>query len=137
VSILVEKRSEEVEVGVNNVTNCGVAGMIKVRVQGLGVSSSEVKALGQIQRAYEFSLDRFMHTIREVEVWCGDVNGPKGGIDKTCRVQLRLYPRGLLMARSSGSSFVQAAKDACEKAKTLLAKKLSRRKTYQRLQLGG
>jgi putative sigma-54 modulation protein len=110
---------------------------MKIRVQGVGTDNNEARELGQIQKAYQFALDRFVHSIRDVEVWCGDVNGPKGGIDKTCRVQLRLYPRGLLTAKSSGSSFAQAAKDACEKVRTLLSKKLSKRKTYNRPQLEG
>ena len=106
--------------------------MIQIRVQGIDGGPEGLKERGQIQKTYEFALDRFVHTIREVEVWCADINGPRGGIDKTCRVQLRLYPRGMLTAKSSGSSFTHAAREACEKVKALLSKKLSKRKSYQR-----
>lgn len=107
--------------------------MIQVRIQGIKGSADSVKEVSQIQKIYEFALDRFVDTIREVEVWCADINGPRGGVDKTCRVQLRLYPRGVLTAKSSGSSFKQAARDACVKVKVLLSKKLSKRKLYQRI----
>lgn len=111
--------------------------MVQVRVQGIEGSADGVKEVGQIQKTYEFALDRFVHTVREVEVWCADINGPRGGLDKTCRVQLRLYPRGVLTAKSSGTSFIHAARDACDKVKTLLLRKLSKRKSHQRTQFQG
>ena len=106
--------------------------MIPVRVQGIDWRTGEKDDVGQIQRTYEFAFDRFVHAIREVEVWCADINGPRGGIDKACRVQLRLYPRGMLMARSRGSSFVEAARDACEKVRAMLSKKLSKQRSFRR-----
>lgn len=104
--------------------------MIDVHVQGIDRSPDGLKETAKIQRTYTFALDRFVHTVREVQVWCSDVNGPRGGLDKACRVQLRLYPRGMLTAKSSGESFVQAAKEACNKVKALLTKKLSKRRSY-------
>jgi putative sigma-54 modulation protein len=106
--------------------------MIPVRIQGIHGGREGMDEVGAIERSYRFALDRFVHSIREVEVWCADTNGPKGGIDKTCRVQIRLYPRGMLTAKSVGGSFSQAARDACEKVRGLLVKKLSKRRSVQR-----
>jgi putative sigma-54 modulation protein len=104
--------------------------MIQVRVMGVQGADREERELSQIERSYRFALDRFAHAIREVEVWCSDVNGPRGGVDKQCRVQLKLHSRGVLTAKSSGRSFVHAAKDACDKARTLLSRRLSRSRRY-------
>lgn len=106
--------------------------MIRIRVQRIDLNEFSTEQIELIRKNYQFALDRFMHAIREVEVWCRDVNGPRGGIDKSCRVQIRLYPRGVVTAKSSGTSIVQAANEACEKAKALILKKLSKRRSYNR-----
>lgn len=37
-------------------------------------------------RRLEFALDRLADRIHRIEVFVADVNGPRGGIDKKCRV---------------------------------------------------
>lgn len=104
--------------------------MVQVRIQGIEGSEQAVKEIQQIQKTYELALNRFAHTIRDVEVRCTDVNGPRGGIDKVCRVQLRLHPRGVLTVKSEESSFVHAARVACDKIKAVLSKEMSKKKSF-------
>jgi len=47
-------------------------------------------ALGHIRRRFEHCLDHFAHCVLQVHVLLSDVNGPKGGADKRCLVQLQL-----------------------------------------------
>jgi len=42
------------------------------------------------QRRFEFTLRRFGHRVRSLVVRVTDVNGPRGGIDKRCRVTVQL-----------------------------------------------
>jgi hypothetical protein len=42
------------------------------------------------RRRLEFALGRFHGRIRSVTVRVADVNGPRGGVDKTCLVTIRL-----------------------------------------------
>lgn len=44
----------------------------------------------QIERRVGFALSRLSQHVREVEVQLHDLNGPRGGIDKRCRVMVHL-----------------------------------------------
>jgi putative sigma-54 modulation protein len=108
--------------------------MVRIRMRGIEGSELAVEEIQQIQKVYELALNRFAHTIRDVEVWCTDINGPRGGIDKLCRVQLRLHPRGVLTVKSEESSFTYAARVACDKMKALLTKKISKKRCFPKIQ---
>jgi ribosomal subunit interface protein len=43
-----------------------------------------------VARRLEFALDRFADRIARVRVALADVNGPRGGEDKSCRIEVRL-----------------------------------------------
>jgi hypothetical protein len=43
-----------------------------------------------VRRRFEFALSRFGHRVRSLVVRVTDVNGPRGGIDKRCRVTVQL-----------------------------------------------
>lgn len=47
-----------------------------------------------IGRRLHFALGRFGPVIRRVNVRAGDVNGPRGGIDKRCRILVKLRVAG-------------------------------------------
>jgi len=106
--------------------------MIYVRVHGVTQSGETPEQIEQISSLYQSALDRFTHAIREVDVRVTDINGPRGGVDKSCRVQLRLFPRGILTAKSVGVSCEHAAREACDRLKALLTRRMSRRKEISR-----
>lgn len=59
---------------------------MQLRVVGVEVSSSfRSEVLARVER----QLQRFMHEIESVVIRIEDLNGPKGGVDKRCRVTLR------------------------------------------------
>lgn len=101
--------------------------MIQIKTQN---KSLEVNTdiLDKINKAFNNALDRFHHRIREAEVILSDLNGPRGGIDKRCTVQVRMLPRGILVVRSTGSSLLEAANDACDKLKSVIGKRLTKRR---------
>ena len=49
-----------------------------------------------IERRLRFALGRFDGRIGRVTVRISDVNGPRGGIDKRCRIEVSLIPRGVV-----------------------------------------
>ena len=102
--------------------------MIKVKIQKAYVKISP-KELFQIENAFNFAIDRFGHVVRDVVVTLADTNGPKGGVDKRCNVQLRLYPRGLAVVRSTGASLLETVHEACDKMRQVLSKRLSKQKS--------
>lgn len=83
----------------------------------------------QIERALTQALDCFAGIIREADVTLRDTNGPKGGIDKQCTVQIRFYPRGLAIVKSKGSSFAGSVNGVCDKIHQVVSKRHSKRKS--------
>ncbi len=107
--------------------------MFQLRIRG-GLQKRSAEG---IRRLYARALDRFQHSIRDVDLAVFDVNGPRGGEDKICRAQLRLLPRGVLVVRGTGSSFVDAANEACERVREVLARTLERRRSSRRREARG
>lgn len=51
-------------------------------------------ALVGVRERFEFALGRFAGRVQSVTIRLGDVNGPRGGVDKTCAATVRLdWPR--------------------------------------------
>jgi putative sigma-54 modulation protein len=96
--------------------------MIKFRVHKSNEKLAE-EDLSLINKAFVSALDRFKHVLREVQVSFIDVNGPRGGLDKKCSVQMKLSPSGVVVAHSTRSSFVEAANDACDKIRQLVSRR--------------
>ena len=46
--------------------------------------------IDNIRRHIAADLERFTHLIRRVRVQIADINGPRGGEDKSCRIQVYL-----------------------------------------------
>lgn len=108
--------------------------MIKVKIQRAYIEVSE-EELTQIEKAVNFAIDRFEHVVRDVEVTLVDINGPRGGVDKRCNVQIRLYPRGLLVVRNTGSSIIETVNGACDKMRQVITKRLSKQKARAQFKL--
>ena len=92
----------------------------------------EETELLKVNKVFNHALDRFERTIRQGTATLTDENGPKGGLDKRCKLLLSLYPRGLAFASGRGTSFSEAANDACEKVTQMINKKLGKRRSEPR-----
>jgi hypothetical protein len=98
----------------------------KINCSSVEVSASELREIDiDIYQAF----DRFVHAIREVQVTLRDTNGPKGGLDKMCTIQLRFHREGLVVVRRSGLSFAHAVHIACQKMQEVASRRLSRRRS--------
>lgn len=60
---------------------------IQVRTSKLDIDS---KLEAYLERRLRFSLGRFDDVVRQIEVTLSDINGPKGGDDKLCRMRVDL-----------------------------------------------
>lgn len=52
-----------------------------------------------IERRLRFALGRFDGHIGRVSVRISDINGPRGGVDKRCRIEVSLIPRGVVRVK--------------------------------------
>lgn len=54
-------------------------------------------AIELVRKRLEFALGRFTGRVRSLHVTLGDLNGPRGGLDKHCRLAIRLDRPGRLI----------------------------------------
>lgn len=66
---------------------------MQVLIHGERIKVSE-ELREYITRRLHFALGRFQSEIRRLDVRVGDVNGPRGGVDKTCQILVSLRPSG-------------------------------------------
>ena len=80
------------------------------------------------ERRLEFALDRAHHDINSVTVRLSDINGPRGGFDKRCQIQIPLpHHRGVVIEETDSDLYV-AIDRAASRAGNTLGRQLSRRR---------
>lgn len=68
---------------------------IDIRTRGFSLTPG---LRAHVERRLELALDRHLERIARVRVRIGDVNGPRGGEDKRCRIEVALRGGGTLRA---------------------------------------
>jgi putative sigma-54 modulation protein len=86
----------------------------------------------RVERALLYSLDRYRGRIVAATVRISDVNGPKGGVDKECRICLDLGRREVLVVRQMDASASAAVDRAAERVRRRIGKILDRRSRRRR-----
>lgn len=77
------------------------------------------------------SLSRFGQRVQAVEVRIGDINGPKGGKDKYCRLTLQ-SPLGTVSVCKGAEDPYAAVHLATERLERAMARKLDRARSLRR-----
>mgnify|MGYP000663423312 CR=1 FL=1 len=103
---------------------------MKVLIHSSNVTLSK-KARQFIQRKISSTLQRFDSGVKQVDLYLKDVNGPKGGIDKECTINIQADDRKQVVVSGKAGSIFSVVKQCAVKAKLLLAKR-TKRKTAQR-----
>lgn len=85
------------------------------------------------ERRVRFVLRRLGWLVPRAEVQMSDVNGPRGGIDKRCQVELRTDGAGSVVVTSVASDWRTALDKALARAARLLMRVSSRGKDTRRL----
>ena len=105
---------------------------IELRIQGKSNESEQEGDSERIVKSFQFALDRFAHAVRAIEITFGDVNGPRGGVDKICSAQIFLASGGAVVASAAGETHSHAAHLTADRAKRVLLRRLSRQKALAR-----
>jgi putative sigma-54 modulation protein len=100
-------------------------------VRGHGIEIND--ALSNFcRRIVAGSLSRLRGGIRRVRVLLEDVNGPRGGVDKHCRLVVALSDGRSLVVDSAAGDVYGAVALATHRAKQNVARRLSRLRTCRR-----
>lgn len=79
-----------------------------------------------IERRLRFALARFGRRVERVVVFLQDHNGPKGGIDKVCRILVKVHGCGTVMAAVSDSDWTAAVDRATTRIGHSVARHIDR-----------
>lgn len=85
-----------------------------------------------ILRRCAFAFSRMQHAIERTSVTMTDVNGPKGGIDKQCRIVIKPEAMSPIVVSEQQSTLKLAVDRAIARASRSLARQLKRRQTKLR-----
>jgi ribosome-associated translation inhibitor RaiA len=104
---------------------------MKIDVRFRGLEGSD--ALREhILRRIRFKLSRFARQVSSVVVRMGDVNGPKGGVDKRCHVTVRGPALPSTTIENLNADAYVAVDLAVERAGQTVARELGRVRTVHR-----
>lgn len=96
---------------------------MNIQIRGIGIPTTEALT-AYIQRRIAFSLSRFSAQIERIVVRFSDLNGPKGGFDKVCRVGFTLRGLGPASVEARDADLYFAVDQAAVKAGRRVARLL-------------
>ena len=89
------------------------------------------------RRRLQFVLTRRSDRIQRVVVRLGDENGPRGGVDKFCRIQVRLLNAPVAVIEEVSSELYAVIDRATDRVGRVVVKHLDRLRTGRRYGRGG
>lgn len=101
--------------------------MWKVELRSWNVPISEAMR-EHVERRLDFALRRFAHHVERITVRLVDVNGPKGGVDKRCRIVVQLARAPRVIVEAIDSDAYAAISQASIRADETVARVVTRRR---------
>jgi ribosome-associated translation inhibitor RaiA len=80
------------------------------------------------ERRLAFGLGRSAHNVSRVAVLLADINGPRGGIDKRCRIRVRLEPSLEVVVGDTQANLYVAIDQAADRAGRAVARSMRRQR---------
>ncbi|MBV1776509.1 HPF/RaiA family ribosome-associated protein [Burkholderiaceae bacterium DAT-1] len=86
--------------------------------------------LQHVERRLNFALGRLDTHIHKVTVRLSDINGPRGGIDKHCHIQVSLHHLPDVIIEDREADLFNAINRASERASRTVKRKLGRQRQF-------
>jgi putative sigma-54 modulation protein len=103
---------------------------------GIHVRSKHVEVDGSarahIERRLHFGLGRLFPRILRVTVQIVDLNGPRGGEDKVCRIEIRMLPTGSVIVEDTDADLYVAVNRAVDRAARSASRAIKRTQDIER-----
>jgi putative sigma-54 modulation protein len=104
---------------------------MKIHVLSKQVEMDET-VRAHIDRRLQFGLARLSPRILRVTVQIIDLNGPRGGEDKCCRIEVRLRPTGSIFVEDTASDLYAAVDGAADRALRSVIRSINRTRDLDR-----
>jgi putative sigma-54 modulation protein len=78
------------------------------------------------------ALNRFANRINRVTIRLVDINGPRGGIDKQCRIAVQLSKGKTIRTGNTNTNMIAATYFAVDRAAHAISRELKRRRKFSR-----
>ena len=85
-----------------------------------------------VKRRMATSFGRFEHRIRQLTVWLEDVNGPRGGVDTRCRMDIQFRPSGRISVSALAIDEYAATATAADRAREIVDRRVKKVRTRRR-----
>lgn len=85
-----------------------------------------------VERRLDFALNRFEDRIDHVAVRLEDVNGPRGGVDKTCRVVVQLHKLQSAIVEQTSEDMYTAVDQAADRIGRTVKRRLEKASARKR-----
>ena len=102
---------------------------MKIDIRGHRVAHTDALR-AHIERRLRFALGRFGTRITAVTVTIEDLNGPRGGVDKLCRMTVALASAGHLRVEVLDTEIAPAADQAADRIGRAVAREFERQSAY-------
>jgi putative sigma-54 modulation protein len=104
-----------------------------MRIEIRGIPADATDGLeSYAERRLRFALSRFTPRVRLVVARLEDANGPRGGIDKQCKVRIRLMPEGDVLVRGVDADWRAAIGRAVDRLGRTVARALKSQQDVKR-----
>lgn len=97
---------------------------VEIRSRGFALTDALRE---HVERRLSFALSRVNEHVRRVQVRLADVNGPRGGVDKLCRIQVSLNRRESVLVEDTAVDVYAAIDRAAARAGRSVMRRLGRR----------
>jgi ribosome-associated translation inhibitor RaiA len=102
---------------------------LEIRRRRLEVSAS---LRAHIERRLRSALGGFARHVGRVRVYLRDVNGPRGGVDKTCRVVVHLPGTGRTVVRGADAEVYGLVTRTADRVRRAVKRRVQRRRRVRR-----
>ena len=102
---------------------------MKIDIRGHHVELTEALR-AHVERRLRFALGRFGARITAATVTIEDLNGPRGGVDKQCRITVALASAGHLRVEVLDTEVTPAVDQAADRIGRTVAREFERHHTY-------
>jgi len=93
---------------------------------------SEAGLRDHVERRLTFALSRFGSQVTRTSVYLTDTNGPKGGVDKSCQIVVRLRGMGDVVADVVDTDWLVTVDRAAARIGHNVSRELERKRDFSR-----